>query len=176
MPIAAPSDAPAQPFAVTFVCSGNICRSPMAELIFRRLAAAAGLEHALHISSSATGDWHVGERADSRTVDSLARHGLDGSAHRARKFQPEHFREFDLVVALDRSHDRVLRAWAPGPEDADKVALLLSFDPAQAHLADVPDPYYADDAVFDAVFGMIEGACIQLFRQIQPAIQQGAPR
>lgn len=148
----------------------------MAELVLREQARAAGLEHALRVSSAATGDWHVGERADERARDCLARHGFDGEAHRARRFQSEHFEEFDLIVALDRSHDRVLRSWAPSAEAADKIALLLGFDPAQAHLADVPDPYYADDAVFDAVFGMIEGACQQLFRQIQPAIRQGASR
>ncbi|MCS4277160.1 MULTISPECIES: low molecular weight protein-tyrosine-phosphatase [Mycetocola] len=167
---------PAQPFAINFVCSGNICRSPMAEVILRGLAEEAGLASSLRIISTGTGDWHVGEQADHRTIASLARHGYDGSAHRAQKFQPEHYDEFDLLVALDRSHERVLRAGAPTPEDADKVALLLSFDSAQAHLRDVPDPYYADDAVFDAVFVMIRKACEQLFRQIQPAIRAGASR
>ncbi|WP_281173589.1 low molecular weight protein-tyrosine-phosphatase [Mycetocola saprophilus] len=167
---------PAQPFAINFVCSGNICRSPMAEVILRGLAEEAGLASSLRIISTGTGDWHVGEQADHRTIAALARHGYDGSAHRAQKFQPEHYDEFDLLVALDRSHERVLRAGAPTPEDADKVALLLSFDSAQAHLRDVPDPYYADDAVFDAVFVMIRKACEQLFRQIQPAIRAGASR
>lgn len=163
-------------FSVAFVCTGNICRSPMAEIIFRQLAEDAGLGDSIRVISAGTGDWHLGERADARTLTALDRRGFDGSAHRARKFATESFADLDLIVALDRSHERILHSWAPSRVDRDKVALLLSFDPAQSAQQDVPDPYYADDAVFDAVLGMIEGACEKLFRQIQPAIRQGAPR
>lgn len=163
-------------FSVSFVCTGNICRSPMAEIVFRTLAEQAGIADSLRVTSAGTGDWHLGERADQRTIAALERRGFDGTGHRARKFETGDFGDLDLIVALDRSHERVLHQWAPSRVDRDKVGLLLSFDPAQAALQDVPDPYYADDAVFDAVLGMIEGACGKLFRQIQPAIRQGAPR
>jgi protein-tyrosine phosphatase len=123
-----------------------------------------------------TGDWHVGEQADQRTIAALARRGYDGAAHRAKQFDSAWFPALDLVVALDRSHDRILKAWAPTETDRGKVQLLLSFDPQSGPTMDVPDPYYADDATFDRVLGMIEGASRKLFRQLEPAISQGATR
>ncbi len=158
------------PFRVVFVCSGNICRSPMADVVFRRYADAAGLGARISSTSAGTGDWHVGERADHRTVAALDRLGYDGTAHRARQFQYADFDRNDLVVALDRSHERVLRGWARGDDDADKIALLLSFAP-DAETLDVPDPYYAGPQMFDEVLGMIERASGALFRQLEPAIR-----
>jgi protein-tyrosine phosphatase len=163
----------AEPFRVVFVCTGNICRSPMAEVVFRRLADTAGLRERVASSSVGTGDWHVGERADHRTLEALERRGYDGSRHRARQFNRSTFAESDLVVALDRSHARILRSWAHG-DDADKIALLLSFDPAAGGALDVPDPYYAQAAMFDEVLGMIESATRALFRQLEPALRSPA--
>jgi protein-tyrosine phosphatase len=165
-----------QPFRVCFVCAGNICRSPMAEVVFQSMVRQAGLTRYVETSSAGTGDWHVGEQADSRTLSALARNGYDATQHRARQFNPEWFGRLDLVVALDRGHDRILKAWAPTETDRGKVALLLSFDDEQSHPTDVPDPYYAGDEMFDRVLGMIEGASRQLFRQLEPAIRQGAIR
>lgn len=158
-------------FRVMFVCTGNICRSPMAEVVFRWFAHQAGLGDRVVSTSSGTGDWHVGERADGRTLDSLNRRGYDGSQHRARQFTLEDFERHDLVVALDRSHERILSSWARTPSDADKLALLLSFDPQPDGTLDVPDPYYAGPAMFDEVLGMIESASRALFRQLEPAIR-----
>jgi protein-tyrosine phosphatase len=163
-----------QPFRICFVCAGNICRSPMAEIVFTSLAERAGLGALLSIDSAGTGDWHVGEQADRRTVTALRRRGYDGSAHRARQFEVDWFDGLDLVVALDRSHERILRSWATTDEDRGKISLLLDFDAAQAQIGDVPDPYYSEDRTFDEVLGMIERACIALFRQLQPAVRQGA--
>ena len=80
------------------------------------------------------------------------------------------FDRSDLVLALDRSHERILRGWAPSDADADKISLLMSFD-AGAPTLDVPDPYYADEAMFDEVLGMIENASRALFRQLEPALR-----
>jgi protein-tyrosine phosphatase len=167
-----PSD-DAQPFRISFVCTGNICRSPMAEVVLREQVARAGLAGYIVTTSSGTGDWHVGERADQRTIDALARRGYDGSMHRARQFETDSFGDFDLIVAFDRSHERILRAWATDEIERDKVRMMLSFDSEQAHLRDIPDPYYSDDAMFDAVLAMIERSSQALFRQIAPAIRQG---
>jgi len=160
-------------FRICFVCTGNICRSPMAEVVFRELARSAGYEQAVAVASAGTGDWHVGERSDDRTVAALATRGHDGSGHRARQFDPGWFDDLDLVVAFDRSQERILRTWAGSDEDRSKVQLLLSFDQEQAHQIDVPDPYYSDAEMFDTVLGMIEQASAALFRQIEPAIRQG---
>ncbi|WP_295576023.1 low molecular weight protein-tyrosine-phosphatase [uncultured Microbacterium sp.] len=160
-----------EPFRVLFVCTGNICRSPMAEVVFRWFAEQAGLGDRIHSSSAGTGDWHVGERADVRTLDALQRRGYDGSKHRARQFTLEDFHRSDLVVALDRSHERILASWAPTPADTDKLSLLLTFDPRPDGILDVPDPYYAGPVMFDEVLGMIESASRALFRQLEPAIR-----
>lgn len=158
-------------FRICFVCTGNICRSPMAEAIFTRLIAGAGFEGAITVVSAGTGEWHVGERSDERTVAALKAQGYDGSHHRARQFDPDWFGSLDLVVVFDRSQERILKAWAQTDPDRSKVQLLLSFDKEQAALVDVPDPYYSDATLFDHVLTMIERACTALFDQITPAIQ-----
>jgi protein-tyrosine phosphatase len=145
----------------------------MAEVVFRGLVTRSGLGSAISVSSAGTGDWHVGERADERTLEALARHGHDGSRHRARQFDPEWFQELDLVIVLDRGQERILKSWATTDLDRSKVQLLLSFDAERTSL-DVPDPYYSDAALFDQVLTSIERACAALFAQIVPAIRQGA--
>jgi protein-tyrosine phosphatase len=159
-------------FRVCFVCTGNICRSPMAEVVFKELAREAGLESSIAIISAGTGDWHVGEPADERTVAALADHGYDGSNHRARQFDPDWFDKLDLVVVFDHGQERILKAWASTEHDRAKVKLLLSFDHEQSNV-DVPDPYYSSAAMFDQVLSMIERASAALFKQITPGITQG---
>ncbi|MCZ4302858.1 low molecular weight protein-tyrosine-phosphatase [Microbacterium oxydans] len=159
------------PFRVIFVCTGNICRSPMAEVVFRDLAEKQGLGSRIVSRSAGTGDWHLGERADERTIESLSRRGYDGSLHRARQFTFASFAENDLVVALDRTHERILREWARDEDEEGKVTLLMAFDP-NASTHDVPDPYYAGAEMFDSVLGMIEAATRGLFRQLEPALRQ----
>ncbi|KAA0962937.1 low molecular weight phosphotyrosine protein phosphatase [Microbacterium sp. ANT_H45B] len=154
-----------------FVCTGNICRSPMAEVVFRDLAERQGLGSRIISRSAGTGDWHLGERADHRTLDALARRGYDGSQHRAKQFTFASFADNDLVVALDRTHERNLREWARDEDEEGKVTLLLGFDPG-AVTHDVPDPYYAGPEMFDSVLGMIETATRGLFRQLEPAIRR----
>ena len=159
-------------FRVCFVCTGNICRSPMAEAVFKHLAREAGLEKQIAVISAGAGDWHVGEAADERTVTALKDHGYDGSKHRARQFDPDWFDKLDLVVAFDHGQERILKAWANNDHDRSKVQLLLSFDNEQS-LVDVPDPYYSDAALFDQVLSMIERASTALFKQVTPGITQG---
>lgn len=162
-------------FRVCFVCTGNICRSPMAETVFTSLIRNAGLSGSIAVISAGTGDWHVGEPSDERTLASLNARGYNGTGHRARQFDPAWFDSLDLVVAFDRSQERILRSWAPTDADRAKVQLLLSFDPEHSALMDVPDPYYSDAALFDRVLEMIERAAVSLFGQITPGIRQGAP-
>ena len=160
-------------FRICFVCTGNICRSPMAETVFKSLVKKAGLEGSIAVLSAGTGDWHVGESSDDRTLAALAARGYNGSGHRGRQFDPAWFENLDLVVVFDRSQERILSTWATTEQDRSKIQLLLSFDNEQAPLGDVPDPYYSDAALFDQVLTMIEHACAALFRQITPAIREG---
>ncbi|MBC7725183.1 MAG: low molecular weight phosphotyrosine protein phosphatase [Burkholderiaceae bacterium] len=162
-------------FRICFVCTGNICRSPMAEAVFRDLAARQGYGDAISVMSAGTGDWHVGESADARTVSALASRGYNGASHRARQFSPDWFDRLDLIVVFDRGQERILKAWAGSEADQGKVALLLGFDREQASRIDVPDPYYADSAHFDTVLDMIERASAALFRQIKPGIRLDTP-
>ncbi|MGO2746959.1 low molecular weight protein-tyrosine-phosphatase [Microbacterium sp.] len=161
---------PSDPFRVIFVCTGNICRSPMAEVVFRDLAEHQGLGPLIVSTSAGTSEWHVGERADERTIDALDRRGYDGSQHRAKPFTAASFADNDLVVALDRSHERILRQWSRDEDQEGKIILLLTYD-RNADVLDVPDPYYADTGTFDSVLAMIETATRGLFRQLEPALR-----
>lgn len=165
-------DENAQAFRIMFVCTGNICRSPMAEVVLCALSERANLLDRVTVQSAATGDWHVGEQADRRTIAALSRRGYDGTRHRARQFDPSEFDELDLVVAFDRSQERLLNHWARTEADLAKVAMMLSFDPDLAPLHDVPDPYYSDEATFDHVLDLIERGCFGLFRQLAPALRR----
>jgi len=162
-------------FRICFVCTGNICRSPMAEAVFNSLIRRAGLTDAMAVMSAGTGDWHVGEPSDPRTVAALQAHGHDGSAHRAKQFDPDWFNYLDLIIVFDRSQERILRAWANNEPDRSKVQLLLSFDGSPGGTREVQDPYYSDAALFDTVLTTIEKACNSLFRQITPGIRTGTP-
>jgi protein-tyrosine phosphatase len=152
-------------YRVCFVCTGNICRSPMIEQVFRSRVAEAGLDGQIAVDSAGTGGWHEGDEADPRTVRVLKAAGY-GSTHRARRFRAEWFAGLDLVVALDRGHLKYLRRMAPTPQDAAKVRLLRSFDPAAGDDLDVPDPYYDDLAGFEDCLRMCEAACAGLLDYI----------
>jgi protein-tyrosine phosphatase len=145
---------------VVFVCLGNICRSPMAEVVMRSLVLDAGLADRVEVSSAGTGDWHVGEHADPRTLQILAARGYDGSQHRARQFEPDWFGRYDLVVALDARNLSDLRRMAPA-DRRDDVRLLRSYDSAAGSDADldVPDPYYGGPDGFGDALSMVERAC-----------------
>ncbi len=147
------------PYRVVVVCTGNICRSPIAEAVLERAFTNAGIT--VEVSSAGTGSWHIGDDADPRALRVLTQHGYD-LQHEARQFDPAWFVDVDaradLVLALDSSHLRDLRALAAKHgADADHVVLLRSFDPDALDF-DVPDPYYGADSGFYDVLVMIEAA------------------
>src|SRR3954451_24576359 len=142
-----------RPLRVEFVCLGNICRSPMAEIVLRDHAAARGLAGRIVTGSWGIGDWHVGQGADERTVAALRRAGFDGSAHRARAIDAATAAEADLLVALDEGHVAALRAMRP--DAGDGIVLLRAFDPEAGAETDVPDPYWSGPEEFDRVLAMI---------------------
>lgn len=161
MRIARPSQAPGA-LRVCFVCTGNICRSPMAEFAMQRLLEDQGLDATVGVMSAGTGRHHVGDAADRRALEILAEAGYDASGHRAQRFDPEWFADLDLVIALDRSHAKALAALATTEADRAKIHTLLSFDPTQDALVDVPDPYYSNRAAFVRTLAMVESACAAL--------------
>ncbi|MER5447841.1 low molecular weight protein-tyrosine-phosphatase [Streptomyces sp. NPDC002766] len=157
-------------YHVCFVCTGNICRSPMAESVFRARVQEAGLDALVEVDSAGTGGWHEGDGADPRTVSVLRENGYDG-AHVARQFQPSWFSRLDLVIALDAGHLRALRRLAPTPEDAAKVRLLRSYDPTAGDDLDVPDPYYGGMEGFEECLGMVEAASEGLLAAVREQVE-----
>ena len=136
---------------VVFVCSGNICRSPIAEKVFAAELERAGLAEGVLVTSAGTGGWHVGDPADERAAAVLRAAGYP-SDHRARQVDADTLGA-DLIVALDDTHRRALSRAGAG-----RVRLLRSFDPTAPEWAEVPDPYYGGDAGFDEVLAMIRAA------------------
>ena len=142
------------PLHVTFVCTGNICRSPMAEKVFAHQLRQRGLGEMVRVTSAGTGDWHVGDSADHRAARVLHAHGYPAD-HCAAQLDAEHLAA-DLVVALGRNHVRMLRQLGV---DADRIRMLRSFDPRSgAYALDVDDPYYGDAQDFEEVLAVIEAA------------------
>ncbi|WP_328926571.1 low molecular weight phosphotyrosine protein phosphatase [Streptomyces sp. NBC_00190] len=159
-------------YRVCFVCTGNICRSPMAESVFRAHVAEAGLDALVEIDSAGTGGWHEGDGADPRTVAVLEAAGYEQD-HRARQFLSSWFDRLDLVIALDAGHLRDLRALAPTPRDAAKVRLLRSYDPsAAADETDVPDPYYGSLDGFEECLELVEAASPGLLDAVREAMKE----
>jgi protein-tyrosine phosphatase len=146
------------PARVLFVCMGNICRSPTAEGVMRRLVAAAGLGDRIEIDSAGTGAWHAGSGPDPRAVAAAARRGISLTGV-ARQVHLDDFDDFDLIVALDRENARDLRRIAPDETARAKVRLLREYDPGHGGDLDVPDPYYGADDGFAEVLELVDAAC-----------------
>lgn len=141
---------------ILFVCTGNICRSPTAEGIFRRMLEEAGFGHQVVVDSAGTGDWHVGEPPDTRAQKAAWARGVDLADLRARQVADADYANFDLILAMDRGHLRDLERTRP--DDAmSKISLFLDYAP-ELGVSDLPDPYFGDDAGFETVLDMIETA------------------
>ncbi|MGD0836173.1 MAG: low molecular weight protein-tyrosine-phosphatase [Polyangia bacterium] len=144
--------------AISFVCAGNICRSPTAEAIMRHLVREAGLEQAISVESAGTGSWHVGEDRDRRSRAVAKRRGMP-LAGCAKTFAAADFHRLDLILALDTDNARDLRRRAPDDQAAEKIHLLREFDPAAPPGSSVPDPYYGGPDGFEEVFDICLAAC-----------------
>ena len=151
---------------IMFVCMGNICRSPTAEGVMRRLLDEAGLADRVEVESAGTGGWHAGEPPDERATLAARRRGIT-LAGAAQQVRAADFRDFDLLIAMDRGNLRELLAVAPDEDAAEKVRLLREFDPASAGDLDVPDPYYGGDRGFETVLDLVEAACRGLLDELR---------
>jgi protein-tyrosine phosphatase len=135
---------------------GNICRSPTAEGVFRRVVANEMPDLAIEIDSAGTHAYHIGEAPDPRARRAAERRGVDLSGLRARRVAVEDFARFDLVLAMDRLNHVTLLELCP-PEYQGRVRLLLEFAPRLGE-GDVPDPYYGGGNGFEHVLDLVEEA------------------
>jgi protein-tyrosine phosphatase len=149
---------------VVFVCTGNICRSPMAEKVFAAALAEEGLTEHVRVRSAGTGSWHTGEPMDERAAETLAAAGYPVE-HVARQVDAEDLGA-DLLVALDNGHRRALQQRVPEPE---RVRLLRTFEEEQND-GDVPDPYYGGPDGFSDVLEMIRAAVPGLLQHVRARI------
>lgn len=150
---------------VLFVCLGNICRSPTAEGVFRRLVEEAGLAEHILIDSAGTHAYHIGEPPDARAQAAAARRGVDLSTLRGRQATEADIRTFDYVLAMDRENLANLRAICPHGCES-KLRLFLEFVP-HGREKEVPDPYFGGASGFDRVLDMIEDAAEGLLAHIR---------
>jgi protein-tyrosine phosphatase len=150
--------------SLLFVCLGNICRSPMAEGVFRRVAADEGVLHLFDIDSAGLGDWHTGQSPDTRAQKAAGNRGIDISGQSARQINPTDYARFDLLLAMDGSNYQELIESAPS-DARHKIRRFLDFAP-HAGTQDVPDPFYGGSEGFDHALDLIEQAARGLLAEL----------
>ncbi|WP_411374626.1 low molecular weight protein-tyrosine-phosphatase [Arthrobacter sp. MPF02] len=165
------------PYRVIAVCTGNICRSPMAEAMLKAALEREGLDGLVEVDSAGTTGYEAGRPIDPRAARRLAATQLASELHIAREWLPEWFRERDLILALDIDHHAWLSEAAPDGESLSKIRMLRSFDPAMAgrDLLDqgIEDPWYGGQADFDVVWRQIHAAIPGIVDHIKAAV--GSP-
>ena len=149
-------------YRITVVCTGNICRSPMAEWLLRERLEESGLGDRVIVDSAGTTAWEEGNPADPRTIAAMHRHGHTGnySSHRARVFDKRWFGDRDLILAADHGHYTVLRRFAGSSEAVRNIRMIRSFDPShpKGDALAIDDPWYGDDSDFDRTYEEIAAA------------------
>jgi len=153
-------------YRIGVVCLGNICRSPMAEVVLSERVAEAGLDDRVEVDSCGTGDWHIGDPMDRRAAATLAAAGYDPSRHRAQQFVGTWLEEYDVLLAMDAQN----RSDVGGDE---RVLMFRDFDPVEPG-SDVPDPYYGGDSGFEEVLTMVERTSARIVEALRRRLGDGA--
>ncbi len=150
---------------VLFVCLGNICRSPAGEGVFRKKLKEAGLEDNFEVDSAGTAGYHIGERADQRMITHCRERGYDITPHRARQLSKADLKEYDLLLAMDKSNYRNIVSLDPAGEYRHKVKMMTDFVSSK-DVSEVPDPYYDGPEAFHFVIDLLEEGCDDLLNEI----------
>lgn len=161
-------------FHVLLVCMSNICRSPTAAAVLKRLVESKRLGDKVEIDSAGTHGYHLGEKADPRTTQAAAARGYDLSRHRARKVVYQDLEDFDLILAMDKANQDKLRRMA-SPEQQAKIKLFMDYS-ANFEDDEVPDPYYGLGHTFDLVLDMLEDGSQGVLMEIKKAIRGKQPQ
>jgi protein-tyrosine phosphatase len=151
---------------VLFVCMGNICRSPLAEGVFRHQVHAAGLTHRFDIDSAGTSSYHIGDPPDQRTTSVARARGIELTG-RARQIKALDLRDFDYVLVMDEQNMARVRQLASNTKPTAEVRMLRDFDEEAGDDLDVPDPYYGGPRGFEDVHDIVERACVRLLDHIR---------
>ncbi len=171
------------PYRVAVVCLGNICRSPMADVVLTDRLEVAGLSADVEVVSAGTGGWHVGGGMDERAARLLERHGYDPTRHRAQQFSADWFERCDLVLAMDAQNHRDLAGLGP----AERLRMFRDFDPevvdgpsgepsgGEPGDRDVPDPYFGDGDGFEQVLAMVERTADALVAALRDQVRGERP-
>lgn len=150
---------------VLFVCLGNICRSPLAEGVFRHYVRKTGLEEHIEIDSAGTGSWHVGEPPDRRMRQTAAQHGISLDGQRARQFAKEDLEAYDHILAMDKENLQDILYLDDDDAFGHKVRLFREFDPEPGDFQ-VPDPYYGGSQGFENVFQIVDRTARTLLHRL----------
>ncbi len=164
------------PFRIAIVCLGNICRSPMAQVVLEDRLEKAGLADRVEVVSAGTGDWHVGDPMDERAAATLTAAGYDATRHTARTFTTDWYGEHDLLLAMDASNRADITKQAPTVEAQQQVRMFRDFDPDASEGDDeVPDPWYGGPEGFAEVLEMVERTADEIVARL-PEIAPGIER
>mgnify|MGYP000876522817 FL=1 len=160
-----------EPTRILMLCTGNICRSPTAEVVLRVKAAAQGWGGRLVVDSAGIEAYHVGAPPDARSQEHAKRRGYDLGDLRARQVSSADFDRYDWLLAMDRWHLAALKRRCP-PVSAGRLRLFMSF--AKGAPSEVPDPYYGDSAGFELVLDLVESGCDALLEWLQQTDSRGS--
>lgn len=156
-------------YSILFVCTGNICRSVTAEAVFRKLTRDAGLDRLVRVDSAGTHGYHIGDAPDPRTQAAARRRGYDMSRLRARKIEQDDFHNFDLLLAMDDEHYRIMSRMAD-PAAAHKIRMMMAYAGRAQHSV-VPDPYYGGPDGFELVLDLLEDSCEGLLAEVRQELE-----